>query len=437
MNIAIVGTGYVGLVSGACFAEVGIDVTCVDIDADKIEKLKEGKIPIYEPGLEDLVTRNTKAGRLHFTTDLRNCIDNTDVVFCAVGTPPDEDGSADLRYVEAVAREFGSLINRYTIFVTKSTVPVGTYKIVRRVIDEELARRGVSVEFDLASNPEFLKEGAAIKDFMSPDRVVIGTDSARARKKMERLYRPFLLNNFRVIFMDIASAEMTKYAANSMLATRISFMNDIANLCELVGADANMVRKGIGTDARIGTKFLYPGCGYGGSCFPKDVKALAKTGRDAGYSMSIIEAVERVNDRQKHVVFDKLKKELGSLQGKRIALWGLAFKPETDDMREAPSLVVIDKLLKEGAAVTVYDPVAMDECRRRIGDTVSYARDMYDATMDADALALLTEWKQFRLPSWRVVHKAMRGNIVVDGRNIYDAAELAEEGFIYKCIGKN
>ncbi len=437
MNIAIVGTGYVGLVSGACFAEVGIDVTCVDIDADKIEKLKEGKIPIYEPGLEDLVTRNTKAGRLHFTTDLRNCIDNTDVVFCAVGTPPDEDGSADLRYVEAVAREFGSMINRYTIFVTKSTVPVGTYKIVRRVIDEELARRGVSVEFDLASNPEFLKEGAAIKDFMSPDRVVIGTDSARARKKMERLYRPFLLNNFRVIFMDIASAEMTKYAANSMLATRISFMNDIANLCELVGADANMVRKGIGTDARIGTKFLYPGCGYGGSCFPKDVKALAKTGRDAGYSMSIIEAVERVNDRQKHVVFDKLKKELGSLQGKRIALWGLAFKPETDDMREAPSLVVIDRLLKEGAAVTVYDPVAMDECRRRIGDTVSYARDMYDATMDADALALLTEWKQFRLPSWRVVHKAMRGNIVVDGRNIYDAAELAEEGFIYKCIGKN
>lgn len=437
MNIAIVGTGYVGLVSGACFAEVGIDVTCVDIDADKIEKLKEGKIPIYEPGLEDLVTRNTKAGRLHFTTDLRNCIDNTDVVFCAVGTPPDEDGSADLRYVEAVAREFGSLINRYTIFVTKSTVPVGTYKIVRRVIDEELARRGVSVEFDLASNPEFLKEGAAIKDFMSPDRVVIGTDSDRARKKMERLYRPFLLNNFRVIFMDIASAEMTKYAANSMLATRISFMNDIANLCELVGADANMVRKGIGTDARIGTKFLYPGCGYGGSCFPKDVKALAKTGRDAGYSMSIIEAVERVNDRQKHVVFDKLKKELGSLEGKRIALWGLAFKPETDDMREAPSLVVIDRLLKEGAAVTVYDPVAMDECRRRIGDTVSYARDMYDATIDADALALLTEWKQFRLPSWRVVHKAMRGNIVVDGRNIYDAAELAEEGFIYKCIGKN
>ncbi len=437
MNIAIVGTGYVGLVSGACFAEVGIDVTCVDIDADKIEKLKEGKIPIYEPGLEDLVTRNTKAGRLHFTTDLKNCIDNTDVVFCAVGTPPDEDGSADLRYVEAVAREFGSLINRYTIFVTKSTVPVGTYKIVRRVIDEELARRGVSVEFDLASNPEFLKEGAAIKDFMSPDRVVIGTDSARARKKMERLYRPFLLNNFRVIFMDIASAEMTKYAANSMLATRISFMNDIANLCELVGADANMVRKGIGTDARIGTKFLYPGCGYGGSCFPKDVKALAKTGRDAGYSMSIIEAVERVNDRQKHVVFDKLKKELGSLEGKRIALWGLAFKPETDDMREAPSLVVIDRLLKEGAAVTVYDPVAMDECRRRIGDTVSYARDMYDATMDADALALLTEWKQFRLPSWRVVHKAMRGNIVVDGRNIYDATELAEEGFIYKCIGKN
>ncbi len=436
MNIAIVGTGYVGLVSGACFAEVGIDVTCVDIDADKIDRLKEGLIPIYEPSLEDLVKRNAKAGRLHFTTELSNCIDNVDVVFCAVGTPPDEDGSADLRYVESVAREFGRLINRYTIFVTKSTVPVGTSKIVGQAINEELERRDTMIDFDLASNPEFLKEGAAIKDFMSPDRVVIGTDSPRARKVMEKLYRPFLLNNFRVIFMDIASAEMTKYAANSMLATRISFMNDIANLCELVGADANMVRKGIGSDARIGNKFLYPGCGYGGSCFPKDVKALAKTGRDAGYTMNIIEAVERVNDKQKHVVADKLRRELGTLENKRIAIWGLAFKPETDDMREAPALVIIDELLKEGAQITVFDPVAMDECQRRIGNKVSYARDMYDATMDADALALLTEWKQFRLPSWRVVHKAMRGNLVVDGRNIYDPAELSEEGFIYKCIGR-
>ena len=436
MNIAIVGTGYVGLVSGACFAEVGINVTCVDIDEKKIERLLNGIIPIYEPGLDTLVNRNVKEKRLNFVTDLAECIDDVDVVFCAVGTPPDEDGSADLSYVEAVARRFGSLVNRYTIFVTKSTVPVGTSRIVRRVIEEELEKRDLKIDFDIASNPEFLKEGAAIKDFMSPDRVVIGTDSPRARKVMERLYRPFLLNNFRVIFMDIASAEMTKYAANSMLATRISFMNDIANLCELVGADVNMVRKGIGSDARIGNKFLYPGCGYGGSCFPKDVKALAQTGRANGYRMHIIEAVEEVNALQKQVIFNKLKSNLGSLEGKRIAIWGLAFKPETDDMREAPSLVVIDNLLKSGAQVIVYDPVAMDECRRRIGDCVTYVRDMYDAVIDCDAIALLTEWKQFRDPSWRVVRKAMRGNLVVDGRNIYDSAELHEEGFIYKCIGK-
>ncbi|MDE6488603.1 MAG: UDP-glucose/GDP-mannose dehydrogenase family protein [Paramuribaculum sp.] len=436
MNIAIVGTGYVGLVSGACFAEVGINVTCVDIDKQKIERLRNGLIPIYEPGLDTLVNRNVKEKRLSFVTDLAECIDNVDVVFCAVGTPPDEDGSADLSYVEAVARTFGKLVGRYTIFVTKSTVPVGTSRIVRRVIEEELEKRNLDIDFDIASNPEFLKEGAAIKDFMSPDRVVIGTDSTRAQKVMERLYRPFLLNNFRVIFMDIASAEMTKYAANSMLATRISFMNDIANLCELVGADVNMVRKGIGSDARIGNKFLYPGCGYGGSCFPKDVKALAQTGRSNGYRMHIIEAVEEVNALQKQVVFNKLKTNLGVLSGKRIAIWGLAFKPETDDMREAPSLVVIDNLIREGAQVIVYDPVAMDECRRRIGDSVSYARDMYDAVIDCDAVALMTEWKQFRVPSWRVVRKAMRGNLVVDGRNIYDSAELHEEGFIYKCIGK-
>lgn len=436
MNIAIVGTGYVGLVSGACFAEVGIDVTCVDIDRDKIEKLEKGIIPIYEPGLEHLVKRNVAEGRLHFTTDLANCIDHVEVVFCAVGTPPDEDGSADLRYVRDVARRFGELINGYTIFVTKSTVPVGTSAVVRGEINKALQERGKEVEFEIASNPEFLKEGAAIKDFMSPDRVVIGTDSQRAQKVMERLYRPFLLNNFRVIFMDIASAEMTKYAANSMLATRISFMNDIANLCELVGADVNMVRKGIGSDARIGTKFLYPGCGYGGSCFPKDVKALLNTGNTHGYRMRIIEAVEEVNEMQKGIVYLKIKQNLGDLAGKRIAIWGLAFKPETDDMRQAPSLIVIEKLLAAGAKVTVYDPVAMDECRRRIGDAVSYARDMYEATVDADALALLTEWKQFRLPSWQVVKRAMRGNLVVDGRNIYDPQELADEGLTYRCIGR-
>lgn len=437
MRIAIVGTGYVGLVSGACFSEMGIDVTCVDIDSQKIRRLRQGIIPIYEPGLEDLVRRNTSAGRLHFTTSLAECIDSVEIVFCAVGTPPDSDGSADLTYVLEVAREFGSLVNRPTIFVTKSTVPVGTARRIYDIISGELDKRRMNIDFDVASNPEFLKEGAAIKDFMSPDRVVIGTDSPRARLMMERLYRPFLLNNFRVIFMDIASAEMTKYASNSMLATRISFMNEIANLCERVGADVNMVRKGMGTDARIGGKFLYAGCGYGGSCFPKDVKALARTGRENGCPMNIIEAVERVNERQKSVVFEKIQRYLGaSLHGKRIALWGLAFKPETDDMREAPSLVVIDKLIEAGAEVVVYDPVAMDECRRRLGDKVTYASDMYAATDGADALALLTEWKQFRLPSWSVIRKAMRGNLVIDGRNIYDAAELTDEGFTYHCIGK-
>lgn len=436
MNIAIVGTGYVGLVSGTCFAEVGIDVTCVDIDAQKIENLKQGIIPIYEPGLDELVCRNQKEGRLHFTTDLSSCINNVEVVFSAVGTPPDEDGSADLKYVLEVARTFGQNINKFAILVTKSTVPVGTSKKIRAVIEEELEKRGVNIPFEVASNPEFLKEGAAIKDFMSPDRVVIGVESERSRKVMERLYRPFLLNNFRVIFMDIASAEMTKYAANSMLATRISFMNDIANLCELVGADVNMVRKGIGTDIRIGNKFLYAGCGYGGSCFPKDVKALIHTGKEHGYHMSIIEAVEKVNEQQKEVVFNKLKKALKNLSNKRIAIWGLAFKPETDDMREAPALVVINRLLESGADVVVYDPVAIEECKRRLGDKVKYAKDMYDAVIDADAIALITEWKQFRVPSWSIIKKAMRGNIIVDGRNIYDPTELAEEGFEYHCIGK-
>ncbi len=435
MNIAIVGTGYVGLVSGACFAEMGVDVTCIDINREKIDSIIRGVMPIYEPGLDDLVKRNVKAGRLHFSTDLAKVIDDVEVVFCAVGTPPDEDGSADLSYVVDVARTFARNIKKYTILVTKSTVPVGTSKIVKDVIRGELAKRGEDIPFEVASNPEFLKEGAAIKDFMSPDRVVIGVESDRARRVMERLYRPFLLNNFRVLFMDIPSAEMTKYAANSMLATRISFMNDIANLCEIVGADVNMVRKGIGSDARIGGKFLYPGCGYGGSCFPKDVRALIRTGEVNGYEMRVIKAVEEVNERQKSIVYDKLASALGDLTGRNIALWGLAFKPETDDMRCAPSLVIIEKLLNAGATVTVFDPVAADECRRRIGDAVRYATDMYDAVVDADALALVTEWKQFRLPSWKVVRKAMRGNLIVDGRNIYQAADLIEEGFDYRCIG--
>ena len=435
MKIAIVGTGYVGLVSGACFAEVGADVTCVDIDKAKIERLHRGEIPIYEPGLDDLVRRNVQAGRLHFVTDLAGIINDVEAVFCAVGTPPDEDGSADLSYVVDVARTFGRNINRYSLLVTKSTVPVGTARIVKRVIREELDRRGADVEFEVASNPEFLKEGAAIKDFMSPDRVVIGIESERARRVMERLYRPFLLNNFRVIFMDIASAEMTKYAANAMLATRISFMNEIANLCDRVGADVNMVRKGIGSDARIGSKFLYAGCGYGGSCFPKDVKALVHTGREYGTPMTLIEAVEAVNEAQKTRVVEILREELGSLAGRRIALWGLAFKPETDDMRCAPSLEVIAALRDAGASDTALDPVAMDECRRRLGDAVTYAPDMYAATLDADDLVHLTEWKQFRLPSWPVVARSMRGNLVVDGRNIYLTTDLAESHLRHRGIG--
>lgn len=436
MNIAIVGTGYVGLVSGACFSEMGIDVTCVDIDEKKIQHLLEGEIPIYEPGLDDLVKRNVEAGRLHFTTDLTTCLDEVEVVFSAVGTPPDEDGSADLRYVLDVARTFGRNIKKYTILVTKSTVPVGTAGKVKAVIREELARRGEQVDFEVASNPEFLKEGAAIKDFMSPDRVVVGVESERARNIMAKLYRPFLTNNFRVYFMDIPSAEMTKYAANAMLATRISFMNDIANLCDKVGADVNMVRKGIGTDSRIGNKFLYAGCGYGGSCFPKDVKVLAHTGREYGCVMGVIEAVEAVNERQKSIVYDKLKQQLGDLRSKTVALWGLAFKPETDDMREAPALVVIDKLIQDGAVVKVYDPVAMPECKRRIGDRVVYCKDMYDAVIDADALALITEWKLFRMPSWTVMKKVMHSPHIVDGRNIYDRQEVEQEGFVYSAIGR-
>lgn len=438
MNIAIVGTGYVGLVSGTCFADTGANVTCVDVDAKKIERLQHGEIPIYEPGLDELVVKNVKAGRLKFTTDLASVLNDQEVVFSAVGTPPDEDGSADLKYVLEVARTIGRNLNRYVVVVTKSTVPVGTAMKVRNAIQEELDKRGVEIEFDVASNPEFLKEGNAIKDFMSPDRVVVGIESEKAKKTLTKLYKPFLINNFRVIFMDIPSAEMTKYAANSMLATRISFMNDIANLCELVGADVNMVRAGIGADSRIGRKFLYAGCGYGGSCFPKDVKALIKTADKNGYSMEVLKAVERVNERQKSILFEKLKKAyLGEgLEGKTVALWGLSFKPETDDMRESTALVMVKMLLEAGCKVRAYDPVAMTECKRRIGDSVTYCRDMYDAVLDADALLLLTEWKEFRLPTWQVIKKAMKRPLVIDGRNIFDAEELEENGFEYHCIGR-
>ena len=439
MNIAIVGTGYVGLVSGTCFADTGANVTCVDVDAQKIERLMNGEIPIFEPGLDELVSKNVKAGRLHFTTDLASVLDDVQIVFSAVGTPPDEDGSADLKYVLQVARTIGQHMNHYLVVVTKSTVPVGTAAKVRRAIEEELEKRGMKdLEFDVASNPEFLKEGNAIKDFMSPDRVVVGVESEHAKKVLTKLYKPFLLNNFRVIFMDIPSAEMTKYAANSMLATRISFMNDIANLCERVGADVNMVRAGIGADTRIGRKFLYAGCGYGGSCFPKDVKALIKTADQNGYSMEVLKAVERVNERQKSILFEKLQKafEGQSLKGKTIAMWGLSFKPETDDMRESTALVMIKLLLDAGCTVRAYDPVAMTECKRRIGETITYCNDMYDAVLDADALLLLTEWKEFRLPTWAVIKKAMKQALVIDGRNIFDAEELEENGFEYHCIGR-
>jgi len=437
MNIAIVGTGYVGLVSGACFSEMGIDVTCVDIDENKIAKLLNGEMPIYEPGLDDLVARNVKADRLHFTTDLTSCLDKVEIVFSAVGTPPDEDGSADLKYVLEVARTVGRHIKKHVVLVTKSTVPVGTAKKVRAAVQEELDKRGVNIEFDVASNPEFLKEGAAIKDFMTPDRVVVGVESERAKKMMEKLYRPFTLNGYPILIMDVPSAEMTKYAANAMLATRISFMNDIANLCERVGANVDYVRKGMGTDSRIGSRFLYAGCGYGGSCFPKDVKALVHTGIENGYHMRVIEAVEEVNEEQKNIVFNKLSTAFnGDLKGKTIAIWGLSFKPETDDMREAPALVVIDKLLKAGTVINVFDPIAMDETKRRIGDVVTYCKDMYEAVIDADAIALMTEWKQFRMPSWAIIRKAMKNYVVVDGRNIYDGEELKELGFTYSRIGQ-
>ncbi len=438
MKIAVVGTGYVGLVTGACFAELGVEVACVDTDQAKIDGLRQGVIPIYEPHLEELVEKNTRAGRLHFTTRLEEVLGEVEIVFSAVGTPPGEDGSADLKYVFEVARTIGRHMTHPLLVVTKSTVPVGTAARVRGIIGEELARRGLSIDFDVASNPEFLKEGNAIEDFMRPDRVVVGADSERARELMTKLYKPLLLSNFRVLFMDVPSAEMTKYAANAMLATRISFMNDIANLCGTVGADVNMVRKGIGADSRIGNKFLYPGCGYGGSCFPKDIRALIQTAAENDCRLELLEAVERVNQRQKQVLFQHLKRHFGSeeaLRGKKVAVWGLAFKPGTDDIREAPALYLIDRLLQAGCVVTVYDPVAMPETRKVLGGQVAYAHDIYEAVLDADALVLVTEWKEFRIPQWEVIRRSMRQPLVLDGRNVFDRAELEAQGFTYHGIG--
>ena len=436
MKVAIVGSGYVGLVTGTCFAEVGIDVTCVDIDAKKIENLKNGIIPIYEPGLEEMVHRNMKKGRLQFTTIMAEALVDCEVLFSAVGTPPDEDGSADLQYVLSVARDCGRNMDDYLLIVTKSTVPVGTAMKVKKAVQEELDKRGVDIPFDVASNPEFLKEGAAVDDFLKPDRIVVGLDSPRAEELMKSLYKPFTLNGHPVIFMDITSAEMTKYAANSMLATKISFMNDIANLCEIVGADINMVRKGIGSDSRIGNKFIYPGIGYGGSCFPKDVKALIHTAADYNYKLRVLQAVEDVNDDQKSVMYHKVLKHFnGNLKGKTIALWGLSFKPQTDDMREAPALVLIRKFLEAGAKVKAYDPVAMHEAQRILGDTIEYSQDQYEALIDADCLVLVTEWPEFKFPNFNIVRKLLKEPVVLDGRNIYELAEMKRKGFTYYCIG--
>ena len=436
MKIAIVGSGYVGLVTGTCFSEVGIDVVCVDIDQKKIENLKNGIIPIFEPGLEEMLTRNVKKGRLSFTTNLKEAITDAEVMFIAVGTPPDEDGSADLKYVLAVARECGKHMNDYLLIVTKSTVPVGTASKVKAAVQDELSKRGVSIDFDVASNPEFLKEGAAIDDFLKPDRIVIGLDSTRAEEVMKSLYKPFILNGHPIIFMDITSAELTKYAANSMLATKISFMNDIANLCEVVGADINMVRKGIGSDSRIGNKFIYPGIGYGGSCFPKDVQALVKTAGEFKYDLRVLKAVEAVNKDQKLVLYNKIISYFkGDIKGKTVAVWGLSFKPQTDDMREAPSVVIIKKLLEAGAKVKAYDPVAMAEAKHDFGDTITYCEDQYETLIDADCLAMITEWPEFRFPNFKIVKKLLNSPVIFDGRNIYDRVEMKRNGFDYFCIG--
>ncbi|MBI5219987.1 MAG: UDP-glucose/GDP-mannose dehydrogenase family protein [Bacteroidia bacterium] len=438
MKISIVGTGYVGLVSGTCFAETGITVTCVDVDRKKIEGLNNGVTPIYEPGLDVMIQKNVEKKRLFFTTDLKESMDECEAVFIAVGTPPDDDGSADLKYVLSVAKEIGQYMTDYLVVVTKSTVPIGTSEKVRAAVKEELKKRNADIPFDVASNPEFLKEGDAIKDFLRPDRIVVGADSEKAQKVMQRLYKAFVLNGHPIIFMDIPSSELTKYTANSMLATRISFMNEIANLCEIVGADINSVRKGIGSDSRIGNKFLYAGVGYGGSCFPKDVKALIKTADENGYSLEILKSVEQVNDKQKSVLFNKIVKHFnGNLKGKTVALWGLSFKPNTDDMREAPSLVMIHKLLEEGVHVKAYDPVATEEAKRRIGDKIVYAKDIYETLIDADALIIMTEWSEFRVPNYKVMEKLMKNKVIFDGRNIYDPSEISEYGFEYYGIGRN
>ena len=437
MNIAVVGTGYVGLVTGTCFAETGVNVVCVDIDKKKVEMLRNGEVPIYEPGLDALLERNLDKGRISFTTSLEKGIKDADAVFIAVGTPPDEDGSADLKYVLGVAREIGQHMENYKVIVTKSTVPVGTSFKVKAAVEEELVKRGVRIPFDVASNPEFLKEGSAVDDFLKPDRIVVGVESKRGEKVMKRLYKPYLMNGHPLLFMDIFSSEMTKYAANSMLATKISFMNDIANLCELVGANVDLVRKGIGSDSRIGTKFIYPGTGYGGSCFPKDVQALVRTADEYGHSLEVLKAVEAVNYRQKTTLVEKIKKHFGdNLKGKQFGLWGLAFKPKTDDMREAPSLVIIEQLIALGASIRAYDPVAMHEAGRILGDKIAYAKDEYDVCIDADALILVTEWSEFRMPNFRILEKLMNEKTIFDGRNVYDPEEMAEQGFNYYSIGR-
>ena len=438
MKIVIVGSGYVGLVTGACFSEVGIEVVCVDVDREKIDNLNKGIIPIYEPGLKDMILRNMDKGRLSFTTNVVNAIKESEVVFITVGTPPDEDGSADLKHVLAVARECGKHMDDYLLVVTKSTVPVGTSKKVKQALQDELNKRNVQIDFDVASNPEFLKEGAAIADFLKPDRIVIGLDNSKAEELMQSLYKPFTMNGHPLIFMDIVSAEMTKYAANSMLATKISFMNDIANLCEIVGADINKVRNGIGSDSRIGNKFIYPGIGYGGSCFPKDVQALIRTASEYSYDLRVLRAVESVNQDQKLVLFNKINNYFeGDLRGKTIALWGLSFKPQTDDMREAPSLVIVKKLLEAGAEIRAYDPVAMEEAKHHFGDTISYFDDQYEALINADCVAILTEWPEFKFPNFKIINKLLNCPAVFDGRNIYDQKEMTHNGFNYFCIGVN
>ncbi len=437
MRIAVVGSGYVGLVTGACFAESGVNVTCVDVDREKIRQLKNGTIPIYEPGLEYMIRLNIQKNRLVFTTDIREGIEGSEVIFIAVGTPPGEDGSADLRHVLEVAKEIGQTISGHIVVVTKSTVPVGTSEKIRNTIRKELDKRGVSVPFDMASNPEFLKEGAAVEDFLKPERIVIGIDNETAGEIMKRLYKPFVLNNHPILFMDIASAEITKYAANAMLATRISFINEIANLCDILGADVNQVRKGIGSDSRIGSKFIYPGTGYGGSCFPKDVRAILKTAHDNGYELNVIKAVEKANEYQKNVIFNKINKHFGdNLKGRIFAVWGLSFKPKTDDIRESSSISLIQKLLQAGCMIRAYDPAAMNETKLLLGDKIGYSEDPYEALKEADAMVLMTEWSEFHLPDFNRMSELMKGRVIFDGRNIYDPAELKGKAFVYYGIGR-